>query len=92
MDKEYKEKNEMKQIAKITLEGNISIVFDEYGVEITHEASVRIVTDDEDFQEEVQAEEKCEQACKEEFAEIEPLCKLARVFANKCCKEMQQAA
>ena len=82
----------MKQIAKITLEGNISIVFDEYGVEITHEASVRIVTDDEDCEEEVQAEEKCEQACEKEFAEIEPLHKLARVFVNKCCKEMQQAA
>lgn len=82
----------MKQIAKITLESNISIVFDEYGVEITHEASVKIVTDDEDFEEEVQAEEKCEQACEEELAEIEPLRKLARVFVNKCCKEMQQAA
>lgn len=82
----------MKQIAKITLESNISIIFDEYGVEIAHEASVKIVTDDEDFEEEVQAEEKCEQACEEEFAEIEPLRKLAKVFVNKCCKEMQQAA
>lgn len=82
----------MKQIAKITLERNISIVFDEYGVEITHEASVKIVTDDEDFEEEVQAEEKCEQACEEEFAGIEPLRKLAKVFVNKCYQEMQQAA
>lgn len=82
----------MKQIAKITLESNISIVFDEYGVEITHEASVKIVTDDEDLEEKVQAEEKCEQACEEELAEIEPLRKLAKVFVNKCCKEMQQAA
>lgn len=82
----------MKQIAKITLESNISIIFDEYGVEITHEASVKIVTDDEDFEEEVQAEEKCEQACEEEFAGIEPLRKLARVFVNKCCKEMKQVA
>jgi len=82
----------MKQIAKITLESNISIVFDEYGVEITHEASVKIVTDDEDFEEEVQVEEKCEQACEEELAEIEPLRKLARVFVNKCYQEMQQAA
>lgn len=82
----------MKQIAKITFESNISIIFDEYGVEIAREASVEIVTDDEDFKEEVQAEEKCEQACEEEFAEIEPLRKLARVFVNKCCKEMQQAA
>lgn len=82
----------MKQIAKITLESNISVIFDEYGVEIAHEASVEIVTDDEDFEKEVQAEEKCEQACEEEFAGIEPLRKLARVFVNKCCKEMQQAA
>lgn len=82
----------MKQIAKITLESNISIVFDEYGVEITHEASVKIVTDDEDFEEEVQVEEKCEQACEEELAEIEPLRKLAKVFVNKCYQEMQQAA
>lgn len=81
----------MKQIAKIIFESNISIVFDEYGVEIAHEASVEIVTD-EDFEEEVQAEEKCEQTCEEEFAEIEPLRKLARVFVNKCCQEMQQAA
>ena len=57
----------MKQIAKITFESNISLIFDEYGVEIAHEASVEIVTDDEDFEEEVQAEEKCEQACEEEF-------------------------
>ena len=82
----------MKQIAKIPLESNISIVFDEYGVEITHEASVKIVTDDEDFEEEVQVEEKCEQACEEELAEIEPLRKLAKVFVNKCYQEMQQAA
>lgn len=82
----------MKQIAKITLESNISIVFDEYGVEITREASVKIVTDDEDFEEEVQVEEKCEQACEEELAEIEPLRKLAKVFVNKCYQEMQQAA
>mgnify|MGYP006994346316 FL=1 len=82
----------MKQIAKITLKSNISIVFDEYGVEIAHEASVEIVTDDEDFEKEVQAEEKCEQACEEEFAEIEPLRKLAKVFVNKCYQEMQQAA
>ncbi len=82
----------MKQIAKITLESNISIVFDEYGVEITHETSVKIVTDDEDFEEEVQVEEKCEQACEEELAEIEPLRKLAKVFVNKCYQEMQQAA
>lgn len=82
----------MKQIAKITLESNISIVFDGYGVEITHEASVKIVTDDKDFEEEVQTEEKCEQACEEELAEIEPLRKLAKVFVNKCYQEMQQAA
>lgn len=82
----------MKQIAKITLESNISIVFDEYGVEITHEASVKIVTDDKDFEEEVQTEEKCEQTCEEELAEIEPLRKLAKVFVNKCYQEMQQAA
>lgn len=82
----------MKQIAKITLESNISIVFDEYGVEITHEASVKIVTDDKDFEEEVQTEEKCEQTCEEEFAGIEPLRKLAKVFVNKCYQEMQQAA
>lgn len=82
----------MKQIAKITLESNISIIFDEYGVEIAHEASVKIVTDDEDFEEEVQAEEKCEQVYKEEGQDAEPLRKLARVFVNKCCKEMQQAA
>ena len=82
----------MKQIAKITFESNISIIFDEYGVEIAHEASVEIVTDDEDFEEEVQVEEKCEQACEEEFAEIEPLRKLAKVFVNKCYQEMQQAA
>lgn len=82
----------MKQIAKITLKSNISIVFDEYDVEIAHEASVEIVTDDEDFEKEVQAEEKCEQACEEEFAEIEPLRKLAKVFVNKCYQEMQQAA
>lgn len=81
----------MKQIAKIIFESNSSIIFDEYGVEIAHEASVEIVTD-EDFEEEVQAEEKCEQACEEEFAEIKPLRKLARVFVNKCCQEMQQAA
>lgn len=82
----------MKQIAKITLESNISIVFDEYGVEIMHEASVKIVTDDKDFEEEVQTEEKCEQTCEEEFAGIEPLRKLAKVFVNKCYQEMQQAA
>lgn len=82
----------MKQIAKIIFESNISIIFDEYGVEIAHEASVEIVTDDEDFEEEVQAEEKCEQACEEEFADIEPLRKLTKVFVNKCYQEMQQAA
>lgn len=82
----------MKQIAKIIFESNISVIFDEYGVEITHEASVKIVTDNEDFEEEVPAEEKCEQACEEEFAEIEPLRKPAQVFVNKCYQEMQQAA
>lgn len=82
----------MKPKIKITFTSETSLLLDEYGVEITHEASVKIVTDDEDFEEEVQAEEKCEQACEEEFAEIEPLRKLAKVFVNKCYQEMQQVA
>lgn len=82
----------MKPKIKITFTSETSLLLDEYGVEITHEASVKIVTDDEDFEEEVQAEKKCEQACEEEFAEIEPLRKLAQVFVNKCYQEMQQVA
>ena len=82
----------MKPKIKITFTSETSLLLDGYGVEITREASVKIVTDNEDFEEEVQAEEKCEQACEEEFTEIEPLRKLAQVFVNKCYQEMQQAA
>lgn len=82
----------MKPKIKITFTSETSLLLDGYGAEITHEASVKIVTDDKDFEEEVQTEEKCEQTCEEELAEIEPLRKLAKVFVNKCYQEMQQAA
>ena len=56
----------MKPKIKITFTSETSLLLDGYGAEIMHEASVKIVTDDEDFEEEVQVEEKCEQACEEE--------------------------
>ena len=82
----------MKPKIKITFTSETSLLLDGYGAEITHEASVKIVTDDKDFEEEVQTEEKCEQVYKEEGQDAEPLRKLARVFVNKCYQEMQQAA
>ena len=82
----------MKPKIKITFTSETLLLLDEYGAEIKHEESIQIDADDDQFVDDDQAEEECERVYKEERQDAEPLRKLARVFVNKSCKEMQQAA